>query len=88
MKHDDSEAFSKLGISRPVLRVVGVLTLLVGVFVLLPLTFFTGNVINAVLLLSILILQLRAGNIKAALIEIPFLLLPLVMIWLGYPLGK
>ena len=88
MKLDEAEAFSKLGISRPVLLIVGALTLLVGVFVLFPYTFFAGNVINAVLILSILVLQLRAGNVKAALIEIPFLLLPLVMIWLGYPLGK
>ncbi|WP_258137077.1 hypothetical protein [Mucilaginibacter phenanthrenivorans] len=88
MKYNESEAFSKLGISKPVLRVVGVLTLLVGVFVLFPDTFFAGNVLNAVLILSILVLQLRAGNLKAALIEIPFLPLPLVMIWLGYPLGN
>jgi hypothetical protein len=30
-------------------------------------------------------LSLRAGNIKMALIEIPFLILPLIMIWLKYP---
>src|SRR5882757_3262414 len=88
MKYDESEAFSKLGINKPVLYVVGILTLLVGVFVLFPPTFFAGNVINAVLILFILALQLRAGNVKAALIEIPFLLLPLVMIWLGHPFKK
>jgi hypothetical protein len=88
MKYDESEAFSKLDISRPVLLIVGALTLLVGVFVLFPYTFFAGNIINAVLILFILALQLRAGNIKAALIEIPFLLLPLVMIWLGHPFKK
>jgi len=30
-------------------------------------------------------LGLRAGNYRIALIEIPFLVMPLVMIWLKYP---
>ena len=88
MKPEESEMLTKLGIGRQVIFVIGILTLLVGILVLVPATFFTGNVINAILILSMLVLQLRAGNLKAALIEIPFLLLPLIMIWLGHPLKK
>jgi hypothetical protein len=29
--------------------------------------------------------SLRAGNVKTALIEIPFLGIPLLLIWLKYP---
>jgi hypothetical protein len=38
--------------------------------------------------LLIMALSLKTGNLKTALIEIPFLLMPLVMIWLGHPLKK
>lgn len=85
-KPDDPIA--KLGISKPVVYAISLLTLAVGVLVLFPATFVASCIINAVVILLILILQLRAGNMKAALIEIPFLLLPLVMIWLGHPLKK
>jgi hypothetical protein len=30
-------------------------------------------------------LALKAGNFKIALMEIPFLAIPLIMIWLKYP---
>src|SRR4051812_41217622 len=81
----EENMMTALGISRPVLYVVGLLTLAVGVLVLFPATFVAGSVNNAALNLLMLNLQLRAGNTKAALIEIPFLLMPLVIIWLGHP---
>ncbi len=84
----EENMMTALGISAPVLRIIGILTLAVGVLVLFPATFVAGIVINAALILLMLILQLRAGNMKAALIEIPFLLMPLAMIWLGHPLHK
>jgi hypothetical protein len=57
-------------------------------FVLFPQTFFIGNVLNAMVILLIMAMSLKAGVTKTALIEIPFLLMPLVMIYLGHPLKK
>ena len=51
-------------------------------------SFFIANLVNAVTILLIMAFSLRAGNFKTALIEIPFLLMPLVLIYLGHPLKK
>lgn len=76
---------SEIGISEPLLPVFGILTFMVGVFLLIPKTFFLGNVLNAILILLIMALSLKNDNFKIALIEIPFLAIPLIMIWLKYP---
>jgi uncharacterized membrane protein YphA (DoxX/SURF4 family) len=76
---------NELGIPEPVIPFVGLLTILIGVLLLLPKTFFLGNTLNAVSIVVIMALALRAGQYKMALIEIPFLALPLIMIFLKYP---
>lgn len=75
----------ELGVSESLIPFVGTLTIAVGILLLMPETFFFGNVINAISIVLIIALALRAGNYKVALIEIPFLALPLIMIWLKYP---
>lgn len=77
-----------LGISEALIPFFGVLTLLTGVLLLIPKTFFMGNILNAVSIVIIMALAVRAGQYKIALIEIPFLLLPLVLIALKYPFIK
>ena len=88
MKSETNEMVTALGISKPVFLTISVLSLAVGVMVLFPQTFFIGNVINAITIVLIMALSLRTGNLKIALVEIPFLLMPLVMIYLGHPLKK
>jgi len=77
---------NELGISLSFVPFFGVLTIVIGILLLIPKTFFLGNVLNAISILLIMALALRAGNFKMALIEIPFLALPLIMIWLKHPL--
>jgi len=84
---EETNMMEDLGISRSFLFIISILSLGVGVMVLFPQTFFAANLLNAAMILLIMALALRAGNIRTALIEIPFLLLPLVMIWLGHPFG-
>ncbi|RFS15101.1 hypothetical protein [Emticicia sp. C21] len=88
MKSETNEMVAALGISKPVILTISILSLAVGALVLFPQTFFIGNVLNAMLIVLIMALSLKTGNLKTALIEIPFLLMPLVMIYLGYPLKK
>lgn len=85
-KHPESmKMMSELGITETMIPLFGGLTLLIGVLLLIPNTFFLGNVLNAISIVIIMALAINAGNYKMALIEIPFLLMPLVLIGLKYP---
>ena len=74
-----------LGISETFIPYLACAAIVVGVLLLIPDTFFLGNMLNAFLIVMIMGLALRAGNYRMALIEIPFLAIPLIMIWLRYP---
>ena len=87
MKPETVSMMEQMGISKQLSVVVSVLTLAGACLVLFPQTFFIGNVLNAGIILLIMCLALHVGNIKTALIEIPFLLMPLVMICLRHPLA-
>ena len=79
---------NELGISASLIPLLGGLTLLIGVLLLIPKTFFLGNLLNAISIVIIMALAVRSGNYKMVLMEIPFLVLPFVMIWLKYPFIK
>lgn len=80
-----AKMMSELGISASLAPFLGVMSIAIGVLLLIPRTFFLGNLLNAITIVLIMALALRAGNYKIALIEIPFLAMPLIMIWLKYP---
>jgi len=77
-----------LGIGESIIPALGILMILIGVLLLIPKTFFLGNVLNAISIVIIIALAIKSGNFKMALMEIPFLILPLIMIWLKYPFIK
>ena len=79
------KAMADLGISETAAPYFGVLTFIIGILLLIPKTFFLGNLLNAMSIVLIMALAVRAGNFKMVLLEIPFLALPLAMIWLKYP---
>ncbi|WP_449387557.1 hypothetical protein [Chryseobacterium lineare] len=74
-----------LGIGETFMPYMTAVAVVIGILLLIPDTFFLGNMLNAFLIVMIMGLALRAGNYRIALIEIPFLVMPLVMIWLKYP---
>ncbi len=88
VKPEEVAMMDGLGISKPVLMVISVASLAVAVLVLFPQTFFVGNVLNAITILVIMAYAFRSGNFKIALIEVPFLLMPLLLIWLKHPLNE
>jgi hypothetical protein len=88
MSVEEGKMFTDLGINGPAGKIIGALLIVIAALLLLPQTFFIGNLMNAALILLIMALALKTGNSKTALIEIPFLIMPLVMIWLGHPLRK
>lgn len=85
-KHPGSiKMMTEPGITEAMIPFLGALTLAIGVLLLIPKTFFLGNLLNAISILVIMALALNAGNYKMALIEIPFLAMPLLLIGLKYP---
>lgn len=82
------KTLQELGISESAVPIFGMLTIVVGILLLIPRTFFYGNLLNAMSIGLIMALALRAGNYKMALLEIPFLALPFIMIWLKYPFNQ
>jgi len=84
-KPETVKMMSELGISETLVPYFAVLTIAVAVLLIIPKTYFLGNLLNALSIVLIMALALRAGNYKMALLEIPFLAIPLLMIWLKYP---
>ena len=81
-----TEMMTSLGITNSIRIIFGIVSILSVLLILFPKTFFVGNVTRAVLLVAMMALALKAGNYKFALIEIPFLFMPLALIYLGHPL--
>ncbi|MDN3579693.1 hypothetical protein [Mucilaginibacter flavus] len=81
-----ADLFKKINLSMAVIKVFSALTILSALMILFPQTFVTGNVLNAVLIFFLMIQFLRVGEMKPALIEIPFLLIPIALIFLKHPL--
>jgi len=88
LKPEEAKMMTDLGLNKTMVTVISVLSLSVCVLTLLPQTFFIGNIINAFSILLIMAFALRSGNYKIILIEVPFFLLPLLLIYLGHPLKK
>lgn len=82
---EQAKMMADLGITKSMMPFVGALSIIIGLMLLFPQTFFVGNLLNAIVILLIMAFSLRAGNVKMAFIEIPFLVLPLLLIWLKYP---
>ncbi len=80
------EMFSKLGLSKTAVLVFGIVTLVSTILILLPKTFLIGNFLMAATILLIICLHLLQKDLKGVLIEIPFLLLNLIIIYLQHPL--
>jgi hypothetical protein len=88
MSPAEVKMMTDIGIEKNWFLPIGIVSFVICVLVLFPQTFFIGNVLNAIVILLIMAMSLKAGVTKTALIEIPFLLMPLVMIYLGHPLKK
>lgn len=88
MKPEETKMITDLGIGKVLLLTISIINLAVCALILFPQTFFIANLANAVGIVLMMALALKSGNWKMTLIEIPFLLLPLLLIYLGHPLKK
>lgn len=79
------QATLHLSLGRTTIATLGVLTVAGAVLVLFPQTFFVANVLSGAVIFYLAAAQSNARNLQGALIELPFLLLPLLLLYLGYP---
>jgi len=82
------DLFKKINLSIGASQLIGIISIVSALLILFPQTFVIGNLINAALILFLMVMFLNVGEIKPALIEIPFLLIPLVLIYIKHPLAK
>lgn len=88
LQADEAQLMRDAGLTKPVILLLSILSLIVCVLTVVPKTFFIGNVINAFSILIIIAFALNAKYYKLVLMELPFLLIPLILIWLHHPLEK
>lgn len=82
------DLFEKWNFSRTGSTVFGAITILSAAMILFPKTYFLGNSIMALSILLIICLHLSAKDLKAASIEIPFIVMNLILIYFGYPFAR
>lgn len=80
------EMFGKWDFSKTAIMINGAVTMTAAVLILFPKTFVWGNFLMAAGILMITCLHLLDKDLKGAAIEIPFLLLNLIIIYLQHPL--
>ncbi len=85
-KPEMMEMFGKWGFSKTALMINGAVTIIVAIMILFPKTFVWGNFLMAAGILMIICFHLLDKDFKGVLIEIPFLLLNLIIIYLQHPL--
>jgi hypothetical protein len=82
------EMFNKWNFNKTGLMINGAITIIGALLILFPKTFLWGNFIMAGGILLIICLHLLDKDLKGMAIELPFLLLNLVIIYLQHPLSK
>jgi len=82
------EMFSKWDMGKNGVMILGAVTMIGAILVLFPRTFILGNFITAAGILLIAAFHLGDKDLKGFAIELPFLALSLVIIYLQHPLSK
>ena len=82
------DMFQKWNIGKYGVMTIGFFTLLSVVLMLIPKTFLWGNFLMAAGILLMMCLHLQDRDMKGVVIEIPFLLVSLLIIFLKHPLAS
>jgi len=87
-KSEMLEMFGKWNINKTGLVLIGATTMISALMILFPKTFVWGNFLMAAGILLIICFHLMDRDLKGVAIELPFLLLNLIIIYLQHPLSK
>ncbi len=85
-KQEMLDMFGQWGFNKTFLSINGAITMIAAVMILFPKTFVWGNFLMAAGILLIICFHLLDQDLKGVLIELPFLLINLVIIYLQYPI--
>ena len=85
-KPEMMEMFQKWDFGKTGLMINGAVTILAAVLILFPKTFVWGNFLMAAGILLIICFHLLDRDFKGVAVELPFLLLNLLIIYLQHPL--
>lgn len=80
--------FGKWNFTKTGLLVNGLITIISALLILHPKTFLWGNFLMAAGILLIICFHLQDKDLKAVLIELPFLLINLALLYLHHPFKK
>ena len=83
-KVEDPEIFDKWAWTNAQIRAFGIITIIGSLLILFSYTFLLGNLILATTIFLILWVQVSLGNVKGALMEVPFLLMNFLLIYFQY----
>jgi len=86
MNRESVKMLNDIGFGDKLVVPFSILSIIAGLAVLIPKTFMFGCVLDAFLILVIMIFALWTRQFKTALVEIPFLAIPILMIFMGYPI--
>ena len=87
-KKEMLDMFAKWNFGKQGVMVLGFFTLLSVLLMLVPKTFVWGNFLMAAGILLIICFHLSDKDFKGVLVELPFLLMSLVIIYLQHPLAN
>ncbi|MCI3938579.1 DoxX family protein [Chryseobacterium aahli] len=79
------DMFGKWGYNKTGLAINGAITIIAAIMILFPKTFVCGNFLMAAGILLIICFHLLDRDLKGVVIELPFLMINLVIIYLQYP---
>ncbi|MEO8665414.1 MAG: DoxX family protein, partial [Ignavibacteria bacterium] len=85
-KPEMMEMFGRWGFDKTAVMSVGLITLISTVMIIFPSTFVWGNFLMAAGILMMICFQISERDLRGAAIEVPFLLLNLILIFLRHPL--
>jgi hypothetical protein len=82
------EMFGKWGFTKTGVMLNGIVTITSALLILFPRTFVWGNLLMAATILMIICFHLLEKDLKGVAIELPFLFLNLIIIYLQHPLSN
>ena len=86
--HDVLQTYLEWGLGKSDIKVLGILTLASGILIMIPKTFFAGNLVMASVILVIICFQIQQKDLKSFAIEVPFFILNLILIYLQHPINS
>lgn len=87
-KEEMMTIFGKWNFDRTGVMIMGIITMLSAVMILFPKTFVWGNFLMAATILLMICFHLMKKDLSGAVVELPFFLLNLIIIYLQHPLVK